>query len=72
MNDQAKPIADQLPVKVTDLHNERGVLCLNLCAPLNKYEGISIEELWRLDPINVYLKGEPLDLEDEQIANPFE
>jgi hypothetical protein len=64
-------IKDKLPLKVTHAHNERGCLCLNLAAPFGRYENSQIEELWKLDPINVYVHGTPLDLEDEDVKNPF-
>jgi hypothetical protein len=64
-------IKDKLPLKVTHAHNERGCLCLNLTAPFGRYENTQIEELWKLDPINVYLHGKPLDLENEDVGNPF-
>jgi hypothetical protein len=69
--DALEEIADQLPLKVVAIHNERGTLCLNLSAPFGRHEDIHIGELWKLDPINVYLHGAPLELENEEVVNPF-
>ncbi len=69
--DSLREIADKLPLKVVAIHNERGTLCVNLSAPLGRYQTSHVEWLWQLDPINFYLRGEPLDLENEEIPNPF-
>jgi hypothetical protein len=66
-----KEIADKLPLKVVAIHNAHGTLCLNLSAPFGRHEDIHIGELWKLDPINVYLHGIPQDLENEEVVNPF-
>ncbi len=69
--DALREIKDQLPLTVLAIHNAHGTLCVNLSAPLGRYATSHVECLWGLDPINIYLRGEPLELEREDVQNPF-
>jgi hypothetical protein len=65
-----RDIEDKLSLKIAHAHNHHGTLSVNFTAPPGKYEMDNVEHLWPDGPVNMYLNGDPLDLEADG-PNPF-
>jgi hypothetical protein len=66
-----RELVSKMSVKVSALHNHYGTLSVLFDKPPGKYEMNTCEHLWPDGPVNIYLHGKPLDLENEDTPNPF-
>jgi hypothetical protein len=66
-----REIASRVSLKVVALHNHYGTLSVLFEKMPGKYEMETCEHLWPDGPVNIYLHGEPIDLENPDVVNPF-